>query len=50
MPFLIRTLRCTVVPVRALSAFFLALAVSAFLPGAAYAQNAAPAAGSPVQT
>ncbi|MGO9086884.1 MAG: M1 family metallopeptidase [Candidatus Sulfotelmatobacter sp.] len=46
MPFLIRTLRCTVVPVRALSAFFFALAVSAFLSGITYAQNAAPAAGS----
>src|SRR5271157_5229207 len=46
MPFLIRTPRSALVSVRAASAFFLALAVSAFLAGIAYAQNAAPAAGS----
>src|SRR5271157_1969022 len=46
MPFLIRTLRSALVSVRAASAFFLALAVSAILAGIAYAQNAAPAANS----
>jgi len=46
MPFLIPALRRTVVSVRAVTVFFLAPAVAAFLAGISFAQNAAPAANS----